>query len=490
MLRRSPVGIECLCCGSQVWTSPLGSTLLHACAGQDELHAQGLLTDEQSEDFVITYRAADVEPHCRLVLQSGSGPCRPLHVMGDITERSSSLVDPLHALLEEHAAKFEQKCVQLQGDGAPLTSKEKLTLKKEYGRQYLKAAWGYMTDKDKDQSPVLEHPKAWCFKCCGNCPVHPKDLDGRLYMVIGGNTCTSWSSMNQGRMMWLSPHTVPFVIWIADVMKQDIAFLIQECVRNFDVDPLVEMLSPKFFVQRVCFSPTHLGIPAHRLRSYVLATNKAYITVDIPWQLDSLEHLFWRQLAASADIYFRAPLRFLKKAIKVKEVQQAEREGQDFIIFSPELTLAAGAQRRLEDHIDSAKRRGLEFVCANIAQNVEHMLADRSCPVVLRGSVIWGVSLKTGSPNRLMTWYEQLGAQGVPVLLSEGHDLSAVVPEALRFKQIFVESRRVVSDRMGASLAGNGMHLSQVGLSVVVALLGCSVADTSSTASPSCEGGD
>jgi hypothetical protein len=111
--------------------------------------------------------------------------------MADIAERISSFVDPLHALLGEYTAKFEQKCVELQGEGKPLTSKEKRALKMEYGRRYLKAARDYTQYPANSQQQVSEPsgpPQARCYKCGCNCPIHPEDLNGRLCMVIGGNS--------------------------------------------------------------------------------------------------------------------------------------------------------------------------------------------------------------------------------------------------------------------------------------------------------------
>ena len=49
----------------------------------------------------------------------------------------------------------------------------------------------------------------------------------------------------------------------------------------FDILGFMELMQDMFYIQQVKFSPTDLGIPAHRLRSYTLCVNKARVVTRI-----------------------------------------------------------------------------------------------------------------------------------------------------------------------------------------------------------------
>ena len=75
----------------------------------------------------------------------------------------------------------------------------------------------------------------------------------------------------------------------------------------FDILGFMELMQDMFYIQQVKFSPTDLGIPAHRFRSYTLSVNKARVVTRIPFSKECLQERFFRKMACTAEVFFRAP---------------------------------------------------------------------------------------------------------------------------------------------------------------------------------------
>ena len=114
-----------------------------------------------------------------------------------------------------------------------------------------------------------------------------------------------------------------------------------------------------------------------------------------------------------------------------------------------------------------------------MTQHLGYGSACEECPAILCKTLLVGVDLRdNGSINRPMVWYEHLCAQGFPALLPAKHPLTATMPRLLQFESVL--RARHIDTQQGLSLAGNTMHMSQVGLGIVAFLLGCEVADDTS----------
>ena len=252
-------------------------------------------------------------------------------------------------------------------------------MKQEIVREFLEQAFDHLTSQT---NCVVD--KVRCFACGdGNdkgtltCPVHPSKAERgeRLYGVIGGNTCTEWSSMKVGAMKWLHKNTIDFIVWVADLLRQDPAFLLQECVRYFDVEPLAKLLErAHFIVQQVVFSPLDLGVPTHRMRSYILAVHKKQVKIRVPFQVPDLEPLFWRQVQASAKIYFRAPSSLLQAMLPHRSDEVADED------YRPESCMSVGDNKRLKKYLEVAQKKGLKFLCASVTQKSWIWLSVRGVP--------------------------------------------------------------------------------------------------------------
>lgn len=289
-----------------------------------------------------------------------------------------------------------------------------------------------------------------------------------------------------------SDFSLPFLVWIVDLKLQDPTFVIQECTGRFDVTTFRSIMQPEFFVQNVKFCPTDLGIPVHRLRSYCFCTNKKYIVTRVPMSMECLQEVFFRKVVTDAQIFFRAPdsyvnqyLNQLAKAFNAPDiVTELKKEGVNS--YKPEHYMGPGDCLRVQAHIRKAREQGQTFVCCMPAQNEKFYKFDSACPALLRKSKIFGQTVvppptsssEAASPktvSRLLTPYEHLGIQGVPVLLRRDHRLSRILPKALTFSNIYYARSSLVEASL-ASFAGNGMHLAQVGLCILFSFFSVALA--------------
>ena len=254
----------------------------------------------------------------------------------------------------------------------------------------------------------------------------------------------------------------------------------------FDFLGFMELMQDMFYIQQVKFSPTDLGIPAHRLRSYTLCVNKARVVTRIPFSKECLQERFFRKMACTAEVFFRAPESYvmaylfsLVRAVRGETVA-ASQFGKSSWDIAPENYLTMAEDVRLSEQKVSASLKQIRFLCSNITQGDAFMKFDSSCPCILRRAKIFGHNFAASSAgsaprtSRLMTPYELLAAQGLPVLLSKSHTLhrlSSILPRELSFGSAY--SGRGPPTAMLSSLSGNGMHLAQVGLCFVFCVLGC-----------------
>lgn len=447
---------------------------------QDTISSFGLLDHRANggDPLMINYRACDIDESCREVLKDFGGVFAPEHIHGDILDRvDDDTKSALETLLLEHQALRNQQMNEQHSDG-PAPPKLINMLTKQSGRQLMKAAF----DLIRSRGDGIWKSTAQCFRCNAQCCIHPPPAirGNRLYMNVGGNTCTPWSSVNQSSMMWLTSHSLVVIVWLADLMLHDPAFLIQECTRLFDVVGFKMIVQDMFYVQNAVFSPTDLGIPSHRQRSYCLRTNKKDIVVRIPFELSCLREHFFRRLDADARIYFRAPTSLQKVRLlelqRLRQIEPSSSQGEELNFRD---LLAAGDRTRLDCYEVASKELDLPFVCVNITQNVGTVSTmDGSCPALLRRSVVWGLQLDSGRPSncpvpeeqrvdRLLLWYESLAAQGIPVLLRSTDDMTRYVPNCFSFRRALYGLKGSLTGDVVASMAGNGMHVSQIGLLLV-----------------------
>ena len=421
---------------------------------------------------VVNFRASDYCHRCQQILCRY--PSAPVHIMFDMLDCiSSEALLHLRALLEVNLARYNDKKEAL---GRRACHKEKVF----QGRAFLRAAWDFLQGVQcSKHAPCANHD--------GICPLFPDKQDHDISINIGGTECIPWSTMG-GCMGWLHEATIKFLIWMKEVKTARVDILGLECTRSFDEEMLKYVLSPEYSVNTAVTCPTDFGIPAHRQRKYCLASlvNTMREATNTSW--GSNMEIFQRELVLDASVYFRAS-------------EQIVRERAEFLAkrrFLPSEgledkwshLLTRGDQRRLQEYIARGEQEGATFLCVNLAQRVDFlkMPMDGLVPPLMQKSGMYGMHLRQSDTtdsnthsetqrtadssgkhvNREMMVIECLAVQGFPVMLDGEHYAVKHLPASMRSEKHL--SRLGLNNNDWLSMAGNAMHVAQIGLLIVFAL--------------------
>jgi hypothetical protein len=202
---------------------------------QDALREEKILGDSSSagdDEFMLKFRSSDIQDNCRRILLSHDGKG---HVQGDILER----IHPKHlhmlkSILQQNVDKFTEQLEKAKTDG-PVPQQYANTVKRDVGQACLEELALYLQAAQKEEEEGIFHNEAFCYRCKKACPIHPPaSVRGdRNYINVGGNVCIPWSGMNQSVKAeakgWLSDFTLPMIVWLHDLKRSDVTFLVQEC---------------------------------------------------------------------------------------------------------------------------------------------------------------------------------------------------------------------------------------------------------------------
>ena len=405
------------------------------------------------------FRAADTEPCCRQVLLQHAEGSVPDHVQGNLLDRAP---EKELEVLKRLISKSVQQCRAERG--RKMLKRGKAS-KKEFGRGVFKKALAVAKRMKFSKS-------AHCFRCNRLCAVHPpRSLRQQYdhYFIIARTTCVSWSSMGRSAG-WVHESAIPFVCWLANWLPQSPTHVLHECTRNFDVQALRSAVEPRYLLQQVICSPLNFGVPVHRKRSYCLLTLKSKIVVEVPWQLSSVEDLLFAEVRVSAKVFFRAPSSFVTHYMTLH--QRPEREAEAETLARKCLTMSQVT--RLDEHILGGLADDKAFLWVAYSQNKSFMSFDEFVPALTTSATIWGKNMRdAGGVDRMMMPIELIAAQGWAVLLDVTDEKSSRLPMPLRYRNVarWVEGVSVRAADM-VKMAGNGMHVSQVGACLLYALLG------------------
>ena len=388
---------------------------------------------------------------------SHHGSTAPCHVMGDILERvGKGTISDLKSLLARYRAKALKQMQKSDKDAC-----------RDLGQEYMQKAMKIMTS-----SKTRFKKTAHCYVCDGQCAIHPpEEIRGNaLYVVAGGHTCTAWSRFGS-QHGWLHESSIPFLVWTFDLLKAKPDAVIEECTALFDWEIFESIFTASGYkVERVVFSPEDEGFPCKRPRNYVLARRVKTVEISMPFELETLQKNFWKRVVSDARIFFRAPKSAVRK--HMEEVARSRHLCTDAGIEYGCADLLTYSQReRLVEYQAMAERANLDFMCAQVLQNPSFLgKVGPIVPTLLCQSMIYGRSLSDegAAVDRLLLPYEHLGVLGLPVLLPRSHPLHERLPKFLRF------SSKLPSSKLLRQVAGNGMHVCQVGTVLLVLLMGSS----------------
>ena len=169
------------------------------------------------------------------------------------------------------------------------------------------------------------------------------------------------------------------------------------------------------------------------------------------------DSLFQRECVMTGDQLARAPPQHVQKhlaklALK-RHMPPTRRNGVPWTGYQVLSPSARGRVRRHEAFVKRTATHRPRLVC-NVCQNPQRYAGTEKIPALLRRSQLWSMHLQ-----RLLTPLEHFEVQGYPMFPTAGEP-AARCSRALR----------TLSDRDLLSLAGNGMHASCIGISIMFLL--------------------
>ena len=255
----------------------------------------------------------------------------------------------------------------------------------------------------------------------------------------------------------------------------------EEKIKKHKIIKINEAAGDKFHIEQAKYCCRVNGESLARLRSYTICSNKRSVVVDIPWSTETVQEFFMRRIVGDARMFFRAPQAYVKRELQGmfdKKTAQGLLDEMDInALWGDGLAKALLTEAewgRFEDQREEAKHRGLEFAALNVVQNVAFSNLSAHVPALLRGSKLWGVSLKRGRHSlcRPLLAYERIGVMGYPTLLSNSNRGKRHLPGLFRFQPYFHNDPNRLTENELKSLTGNMMHCHQVSLPFIMILFG------------------
>lgn len=388
-------------------------------------------------------------PRCALLCHHPSS--RAKHVFGDLVER---VAEPLRS----HLVRLQAKCIAEHRAAARLKKKVERVDKEAVGLKMLETLLGHLKDATWEDS-------AYCYACDRRCPLEP-DLHGDdVWLEVAGVVCLAWSTMRRGSLgSWLHESTLPCLVWLMWLKQSKVNFAVVECVRGFDYKTALKIVFPEFNGFCIKFSPSHLGVPSTRWRSYTWLWRSDAFACSVERPLEEFTACFARKLVMTADSYL------LATPSQIEADFIARMKKRSLVVQSPselngQLVLPPACLQRLMEYSHLARDRvsggtAVEGV-VNLAQTASYAGFSRvpnGCVgALLRKSVLY--DLKADRPYVINP--ECLAVQGWPLLGDQVTEKYA--PWGVHYGNLFAH----LDEQQVQGLLGNGMHLAAVSAAVV-----------------------
>jgi len=479
--------------------SGMGCAEMAASMISEALAGQGI------ETRFVPWSATDVDRTCREMLMEHEPGSRPEHVFGNILERiPADLLKSLEQKRMRMLAVLEGRMTEATAKG---TSKDVLVRYRREQVQRLGAKFvaGVTTAlQDLDASC---YQSCWCYRhsqmCC---PVADATQQGPrgLRLEVAGTTCVAWSSMGAS-LGWLDSSSLPCLVWCHQQLATLPDLILHENVATFDEQVLRDILGSKYHINALICTPLDFGIPAQRKRKYTLCRLKS-VTVEhplatsmgaspqaFPYSRASLAKLFGRRVLLDGDVFLAAPAELLNEdtrrlaaargrlvpgfvaaQVTNRELlppgQLVRLEGYESLAAAKDTEADVAAGEVVVSSPSTSAETVLQLSVAprraqivNLMQNPHHFQTIQNlAPALLRGSVLYSMSAQ-----RRFLPEEHFLIQGIPVM-----ELLPVGPKNVY--PFLKPLQELTSSAALRRLTGNAMHLSQVGLAMLLALAGFS----------------
>ena len=437
-------------------------------------------------DFQL-YAATDIDQHCRKALLSKSN--QPLHVFGSVLHRIPLDVrTSLQIELESHRFEIIAQVDSKKAEGQPMEAIRLLRKKliSERTVQFLRFAQLHLAKVD-----MARFKDNWCYSCQQVCSASPPRQEGCLYIEIAGATCVAFSKMSTCQWGLLDDSAIPFLVWLYWVRHCRFDVVLHECVPTVPIELATAILqfgpdslmssannravfATKLYQdgQTVVNSPTDFGVPCCRRRRYtqwVLADDTrtrtgcaigsamAATDSDCPkpqlFSAETMRSFFYRKLVATSDVYMTATLEQVREYYAKRfqanphSVGSATEEAPDLLeLLPPCARVHLQAVRDMRSEAAARGDRGPNVICLMQSPHQIRPNASQAFPTLLTGGLPFSLDL-----NRLILPEELLLTMGV----------------------LPVDQRSLLQnlhERQVRKLAGNGMHVSQIGAALLLAL--------------------
>ncbi len=332
----------------------------------------------------------------------------------------------------------------------------------------------------------------WCYSCQKVCSANPPRQEGCLYIEIAGTTCVAFSKMSTRQWGLLDDSAIPFLVWLYWVRHCRFDIVLHECVPSVPVELATAILqfgpdslmsstgnhslsAQKLYQdgQTIVNSPTDFGVPCCRRRRYtqwVLADSEpsragcaigsamAAIADDCCpkpklFSAQTMQSFFYKKLVATSDVYMTATLEQVKEYYAKRfqanphSIGSAAEEEPDLLeLLPPCARVHLQAARDMRSNATAQGNRGPNVICLMQSPHQIRPNASQAFPTLLTGGLPFSLD-----HNRLILPDELLLVMGV----------------------LPVDQRPLLQnlqDRQVRKLAGNGMHVSQIGAALLLAL--------------------
>ena len=405
------------------------------------------------------YSCTDIDPLCRDFQAHHRSP--PEHQFGNLCDRvNSEVVIHLCAIQENFRTQADQVIAQ-RSEG-----KSQREVYSEIGDRFFEEACSFLDGVEVD--PDVE---CWCFVHNRPCRVRPDVPPGAVWLEIGGNTCTPWTTSGK-HLGYLDPASIPSLIWGYTVKSHRPVHVVNECVRLWPALQFWQRILQDTFYRIVSdlHNPYQFGFPANRCRRLTHLRDGAHPAGRARFGATSHNLLlaagFDCNPALTADSYFQAPKRNLEK-------YRADLLTQRMFVLPPgikslswELVIPFHFRARLKRWKKFLRLQGIDLaksdhaLVADIQHNPEWMgrASQRHMPALMRQAHPWNLKRK-----RPMIPLEHLLVNAFPVW-------AEVPPVPLEYLESLANSdvRR---------LAGNMMHLGTLGSFISFVVLDSVVGD-------------
>ncbi len=322
--------------------------------------------------------------------------------------------------------------------------------------------------------------------------VAPSEFPHGVRVEIAGSTCVAWSAMGAG-LGWLHDSGLPCLVWLHWVAHTLPHVFIHECTAHFDEELLHEVLggaSGAYLVTSFQHSPVDLGIPSQRIRKYTWGVRRDVVDSSgggapclskmtmvgtatrtppvLPGRAEFLS-LFGRTLELDASVYLAAPAPVIQDvASKLARERYLQVPALGATIpWKPLLSLAhrvrlAKYKEMLQEHKELLTPSG--DVATSAIVNLHQTpgvfgITARTAPALLKASRLYSLQL-----DRPLLAVEHFLVQGIPLRECLPAGMACAVSPWAQPAQAFL------SDGEIRRLTGNGMHLSQVGTTLLHSL--------------------